>query len=318
MPGDPDFIPAEATPDFIPAGPPNAGLAGPAGAPPPKGTLPEMPWTSKSNPKLNIAESGRDMPEYVGATGAAGAGLMGLSVAAPALAPAGRVIASAARRHPIIAQTIGSAAIGEARHLPVVGKLIPPYSEMLPFLLGGGKGEEPATAEPTPNPGAPLPERLPEDVWRARGVGRGATTQEPSAGLGRIPVRNAQPGPIESEPITNPPRSEWPPPEPKGAFDKPVASPRGISDLRDDEAVREGIREKIGQADRKVFASQRERNDVSVPKGVLTGEINKPAKLTSGKSNGSRGVGVTTPETDDLTPILKKSLAAARKGKKGD
>src|SRR5690348_10113825 len=38
-----------------------------------------QPVTTSTNPKLAIAASGENMPEYVGATGAIGAGLMGLS-----------------------------------------------------------------------------------------------------------------------------------------------------------------------------------------------------------------------------------------------
>lgn len=90
---------------------------------------------------------------------------------APILSGAGKVIA----KHPVIGGTIASELIHQARNIPYVGKIIPPYSEMLPFLLGGkGNPEaEPAEAAPTndqlpgrpympdPHYERPVPEELP-------------------------------------------------------------------------------------------------------------------------------------------------------------
>src|SRR4051794_19425567 len=49
---------------------------------------PIQPVTTSTNPKLAAAESAKDMPEYVGATGALAAGAMGASVAEPAITAA--------------------------------------------------------------------------------------------------------------------------------------------------------------------------------------------------------------------------------------
>lgn len=55
----------------------------------------------------------------------------GTSLGGAALLPG---VAGFMGRHPILS----SMAIGEARHIPYVGKFIPPYSEMLPLLMGKG------------------------------------------------------------------------------------------------------------------------------------------------------------------------------------
>lgn len=78
----------------------------------------------------------------------------GAAVAAPAAAYMGGATAlpflvGAARAHPWIAQAVASAAISEARNIPAVGKFIPPYSEWLPFLIGG-KGAEAKPGTPAP------------------------------------------------------------------------------------------------------------------------------------------------------------------------
>jgi hypothetical protein len=47
-----------------------------------------QPITRSTNPKLAAAESAKDMPEYVGATGAAAAGTMGAAILEPAVSAA--------------------------------------------------------------------------------------------------------------------------------------------------------------------------------------------------------------------------------------
>lgn len=409
---------------------PNAGLAPPAGSPATQPMEPSHlaqalnPATSSSsaiaNPQQPAEQFALDNPEQQGKLAVAagiGAAGTGLPVAAPA-------IAKVAARHPFISNVIGSAAISQARNIPVVGKYIPPMAEMLPWMrtVGGAAESEPIppieqgprfpsgnmrategeymppqesgpNARPRVAPSQVVtPRALPEsgsvarDLPYRRGPGEVAPEEVGSADANRLAVRvpprgNGRlltgrtetsapyrygPGEIPPEDVSAPdptvlagkkgvivprpeprhpqralppapeiakpeaktvtaihppPRSEWPPPEPTGAYDKPVVAPRGISDLRDDEAVREDIRDRVGQADRKVFASHRERNDVSVPKGVLTGQIDKPVQYTKSriaKVTSSAPVAVATPETDDLTPLLKKSLRLARRGKKVD
>lgn len=51
-----------------------------------------QPVTTSTNPKLAVAASGENMPEYVGAAGAAGAGLMGLSAAGSVAGPAAEAV----------------------------------------------------------------------------------------------------------------------------------------------------------------------------------------------------------------------------------
>jgi hypothetical protein len=110
------------------------------------------------------------------------------NVAGGAIAAAGTGVAIPAalgfiRSHPIVGPMIASEAISKARQIPYVGKFIPPYSEMLPFLVGG-KGERKIGGEPDatidPNnvpeyageaPAAGSPEEL-RDFWKQRGGGQ--------------------------------------------------------------------------------------------------------------------------------------------------
>jgi hypothetical protein len=59
---------------------------------PPKSDGPQganiQPVTTSTNPKLAVAASAENMPEYVGATGAVGAGAMGASVMEPVISAA--------------------------------------------------------------------------------------------------------------------------------------------------------------------------------------------------------------------------------------
>lgn len=147
--------------------------------------------TPSTNPKLAVAMSAKDMPEYVGATGAAGAGLMGAAalgdtpIVGPAIKWAAKKIA------PIAVPAMASEAIHAAKNLPVVGPVIQhiPFAEMLPWL-GGGKGEKEPPAE---DPGAPNPETPPTEVRQAGSLYRGVQQYEdPAAGLGEIPVKRGQ------------------------------------------------------------------------------------------------------------------------------
>lgn len=175
------------------------------------------------------------------------------------------------------------------------------------------------------------------DIYKAGAKAYRAPAPEQGAPLGRIPVRSKISTPIGApepavESMHPAARTEWPPPEPPGPYDKVPPAPRGIKDTLDDQAVREEVQEGIARTDRKVFADTRVRNDVSTPKGVMheqlredRGEPPPPVKLTKtpiarAKPSGPRGISTGTPATDDLTPILERSVAAAKKakGKKGD
>lgn len=166
----------------------------------PEPAIPKI--TKLTNPKLNIAASGENMPEYVGAVGALVAGAMatatGAEAAAPIAGPAAKFLGQQYMKHPIIGPTVASYLIGKLREMPGIGKLIPPSAEIIPWLIGKSGAEEPA---PT-NPGAPLPE-IPPEVRQATGLKTGgAAPPEPAAGLGTVPVRPAYPGaPLPANPL---------------------------------------------------------------------------------------------------------------------
>lgn len=106
----------------------NAGHEGAA----PGGPGPAIPpVTTSTNPKLNIAASGENMPEYVGATGAAGAGLMGVAETGGALAVGAKALAPALTR--------GVVGIGQwAAEHPMTAKLI--YESLKAIVYGVGAG----------------------------------------------------------------------------------------------------------------------------------------------------------------------------------
>jgi hypothetical protein len=70
-----------------------------------------QPVTTATNPKLAAAEAGKDMPEYVGATGALAAGAMGSAIVEPAIS---NVIAHIGGLDKIVkaAKTLGYASFG--------------------------------------------------------------------------------------------------------------------------------------------------------------------------------------------------------------
>lgn len=168
------FMAQQMTPDSFMAQQPQD-----EGAPIPK-------VTTSTNPKLAAAMSAKDMPEYVGATGALAAGTMGASIAAPAVAPIRGFLAEQMAKHPIMGPTVAGYLINKAREIPGVGHLIPPGAELIPFLTGHGKA---APEEPV-NPGAPEPVTPPKEVLQASSLYRGAKqVEDPAAGLGQIPVK---------------------------------------------------------------------------------------------------------------------------------
>lgn len=101
----------------------------------------------------------QNAPDWVGNAIAAGtAGGVGALAGAPALAAAKSAIGPIAARHPVATAMLASEAIGQARKIPYVGKFVPPYSEMIPFLLGEGKGAVAAPAETAEGAAAPATE----------------------------------------------------------------------------------------------------------------------------------------------------------------
>ena len=58
---------------------------------------------------------------------------------APVVSAAMPVVVKMLAKHPILGPMIASEVISKARSIPYVGKLVPPYAEMLPWLMERGK-----------------------------------------------------------------------------------------------------------------------------------------------------------------------------------
>lgn len=154
----------------------------------------------------------------MGSAGATGLALgAGAATAPAAVSAALPFIKSFAAKHPFLVQTAASEAISQARKLPGVGKFIPPYSEWLPFLIGGGKGKpeaaEPAGASTDQLPGRPYqpnpryeppsePEPLPARTGPLLLKGQTATPEQLNPSL-TSPSRSL-PGQISAERIYGP------------------------------------------------------------------------------------------------------------------
>lgn len=161
--------------------------------------------------------------------------------------------------------------------------------------------------KPAVNPGAPFPEKPPTEVLKARGLERGGHAPEapPAAALGKIAVVPER-GP---KPITYPPEAP-----------RVIARPNpGRARFLEDKGTQEEIRDAAEREDQSRLSQEKRewfaRNQPGQTKGELVEQASKAVKAPMAKvtSSGPRGVGVTTPETDDLVPVLKKSLEEARK-----
>lgn len=198
----------------------------------------------------------------------------------------------------------------------------------------------PETPPPVTNishgPAAP-----PREVLQGRGLAVGGRTppEPPSVGLGKIPVR--------AEPIPAPTNNEAPY---GGSFEKPIAAPEAPAtkgpipgskeDIAETKAIQERVRETGEREDiqrqSQIKSDWFARNGPQKTKGELTGTAKPPTNSLAGKrmdySAGPRGAvalpsdtgvpfGTKVPGPDeDLSPILRKSLRAAKaaKEKKGD
>ena len=215
-------------------------------------------------------------PGYTAAVGApvgGAAAYMGGVVALPFLR-------QAAIQHPLITTMAAQEAIHQARQIPGVGRFIPGAAEWLPFLLPSLLGNKPRVGgEPdaTLN-GRNVPEYAGEDY--------GPMEQTPPAQKPNLPFLRKSTYPPEG------PQTFKPQPTPE-AVDR--LETRSIQErVRDAAESEDATRQRISQQE--WFA----RNDPSTPKGELI--------------QNARGQNPQpTPPTDDLTPLLKKSLAQARK-----
>lgn len=83
---------------------------------------------------------GNEVSDQQAAGGLAAGAVAG---AAPLVAGAALPVArTAMAKHPLITSMALSEGISQARKIPYVGKLVPPYAEMLPFLKGGSPAAE--------------------------------------------------------------------------------------------------------------------------------------------------------------------------------
>jgi hypothetical protein len=281
------------------------------GAPPAGIKIPTPSMEKMSNgtdsmilPAHGAGGLGPGQPEATPGMGTAGGAGLALGAGVASVPAALSFLAAGARAHPMAAAIVGQELIHQARQIPMVGKHIPAFAELLPLLYGGrGKAVEPEA--------------------------EAASEVQQSQTLGKIPTRSPLPQQLRpntpQEPSQN--QSPWPPPEPTGVYDQPVKSPTGREDVMDDQAVREQVQDRVNQSDRKWQAQQGRRdwaaNTVNQTKGELVqnagGTIpQKPVKFT--KTPGvkvSGPLGTQAPATtDDLTPILQKMLDLARAAKK--
>lgn len=156
------------------AGPPAANVAKPAPmetsmlgnlAPQPLPTSPQAGQTQAGLPGFEGSYASGDEGKAAAMTGAGLATGGGLAIASTL-----PFLGKFAAKHPIVS----SIAISEARKIPYVGKFVPPYAEMLPFLRGG-EPEPPAPEVPGENGFTPTQNAL-RSKWQARG---GALAPEP-------------------------------------------------------------------------------------------------------------------------------------------
>jgi hypothetical protein len=136
-----------------------------------------------ANPQQPAEQFALEHPEQQGKlAGAAAVGAAG--AAAPALAGP---VARLAAKHPMLTAMAGSEAIRHARQIPVVGKMIPPYAEMAPFLFSGGKGmaeaPEAAEGEAEAMGSKTMPETAPEPAPTTKTMPEATETKTPEPGI---------------------------------------------------------------------------------------------------------------------------------------
>lgn len=164
--------------------------------------------------------------------------------------------------------------------------------------------------KPPTNPGAPFPEKPPAEVFKARGLETGGQSpqQPPESALGKIAVVPEK----APRPITYPP-------EAPRVIERPKTVAPERARFLEDKSTQEEIRDAAEREDQSRLSQEKRewfaRNQPGQTKGELVEQASKAVKAPMAKvtSSGPRGVGVTTPETDDLVPVLKKSLEEARK-----
>jgi hypothetical protein len=230
---------------------------------------------------------------------------------------------------------------------------LPEVPPSIGLRTGGQAPPEPSAAlgriaTPPVYPGAPLPEAPPVvtniahgpeappvEVLKARGLAAGGQTppQPQASSLGTVPVRTpvAVPPPNDELPFAGRFDQE---PAPMAAPKKAGPVPGSKEDLAETKAIQEQSRE-IGDREDRARLSQIKsdwfaRNAPGKTKAELTGTARAPSNPLAGKrmdyfEGGAKPSGKSAPPAgtripapdEDLVPILKKSLKAAKE-KQGD
>lgn len=239
----------------------------------------------------DVPASGSKVPRSIqNAPDEAGEAIGGMAIggtaamaAAPVIGPPARLVGRVMAKHPILS----SMAIGEARKIPYVGKIIPPYAEWAPFLAGRGGRSAPAEAAEGEALEQAAKPKLVEQIKQS-------TT------------------PTEPYPTTP---SNWPPEAPTTKTQFPTPAPRGYQALQEEQSLVDQIRNQVAGEDR----MRLRREPLGTPKGALNqqfdeamGKSQPPVKYTKTPSSASPKT-PGTPATDDLTPILRESLKQAMK-----
>lgn len=147
-------------------------------------SLPEPPMNSDAGGKLKgLPGVNPHSPTTGEAIGDVGLATLPITSAVGAGA-AGAAEKAFPRAFPMAA----SLAIGEARKIPYVGKLIPPFAEMAPYLMGG---KSTPTEAPAPEGAPPANELTPiQQAWKARG----------GTLAGERPINHGNPVPFRERP----------------------------------------------------------------------------------------------------------------------
>lgn len=176
-------------------------------------------------------------------------------------------------------------------------------------------------------PGTPLPEAPPRELSQAGALMRGVSRPiDPAAGLGNIPQRI---GPSATE---APPKNVAPPsyPPDRASRLQQFPIPGSPEDAMETRNIQERIREAAAGEEQSAASQEKKewfaRNQPGKTKSELTGQVAKPVRYT--KTSVAKGndaskslpaPGTTEPRPDeDLTPLLRKSVAAAKSKKKGN
>lgn len=132
------------------------------------------------------------------------------------------------------------------------------------------------------------------------------------------------PPPKQLGPGAPPPSSEWPPAEPAPRFKVPApsASRNGRADLLEDQGVQQDMKNYLENQGKQVYAREpigKSKGEMQADFNESTGKPSPPVKRTKTPgvkvSSSASKIPAGPGPTEDLTPLLQKSLEMARKKK---